>query len=562
MVTRLISLSAAFIFATYLLNMKYILILLVFPIVTFGQSKNGTTATSELPRPKLVVGLVVDQMRWDYLYRFYDRYGNDGFKRLLKEGFSCENAQIPYAQTVTAAGHASIYTGSVPAINGIMANEWYSRAKGKDVYCVDDDRVTTIGGAKNAEPMSPRNLLTTTIGDELMLATNYRSKVVGVAIKDRGSILPAGHFGKAYWYDAVSGNWVTSTYYQKELPQWVQQFNARKVTDSLYASNWPTLYPIDTYVLSDKDNVAYEGKFLHEKAPVFPHELASQMGVNPGTIRTTPQGNTLTLAFAKSALAAEGLGKDNITDLLAISLSSTDYIGHQFGLNSIEMEDTYLRLDAELAAFFKYLDEKVGKGAWTFFLSADHGVAHVPGFLQKSGYQVATVGNSTSQLNKAINHKFGIEKAIVASSNYHIYLDHHAIDSVKADKEAIIHFTIDALMKDTAVLLAFEMSELNEMPMPAVMKDRFINGANAQFSGDIVVVLKSGFFAGGRTGTTHGAWYPYDAHIPMAFLGWGIRSGATVKPTYMTDIAPTIAALLHIQAPSGCVGQPVQEVLK
>jgi predicted AlkP superfamily pyrophosphatase or phosphodiesterase len=536
--------------------------LLLFTVLCIAQKNTPATTskTNELPRPKLVVGLMVDQMRWDFFYRYYDRYSANGFKRLLREGFSCENAMIPYAQTVTAAGHASVYTGSVPAVNGIMGNEWYDRSLGRSVYCVEDDRVKTIGGSENAEPMSPRNLWTTTISDELRLATNFRSKVVGIAIKDRGAILPAGHTGDAYWYDSKSGNWVTSTHYHEQLPGWADAFNKLKWPDKLYAKEWNTLYPIETYVQSDKDNVAYEGRFAHEKAPVFPHELGSQIGVNYGTISTTPHGNTLTLEFAKAALLGEGLGKDNITDLLAISLSSPDYAGHQFGPNSIEVEDMYLRLDAELAALFDFLDKETGKGNWLFFLTADHGVAHVPGFLQKHKIPVSTLSTNVQVLNKKIEERFGVANAIVNGGNYHLYLNHPLIDSLHKSREEIIDFGIAKLEEDTAVLMAFPVKDIYITAMPEEIKQRYINGLNPKYSGDIAIVLKGGYFFGARTGTTHGSWYPYDAKIPMVFMGWGVKAGQTNKPYYMHDIAPTIAALLRVQTPSGTIGKPVAEI--
>ena len=535
-----------------------VVIMVQFPL--FAQHVSTPVSGQNLYRPKLVVGLMIDQMRWDFFYRYYDRYKEGGFKRILREGFTCENALIPYAQTVTAAGHASVYTGSVPTINGIMGNEWYDRAKGDYVYCVDDDRVKTIGGGEDAEPMSPRNLFTTTISDELRLATNFRSKVVGVAIKDRGSILPAGQSGDAYWYDSKTGNFVTSTYYHEKLPTWVTGFNNRKITDSLNNLDWNTMYPIETYAQSDKDNVAYEGRFAHEQTPTFPHKLKPLVGVNFGSIAATPHGNTLTLSFAKTALLSESLGKDAIPDMLAVSLSSPDYAGHQFGPNSIEIEDMYLRLDAELEAFFNFLDKEVGKGEWLFFLTADHGVAHTPGFLQKNKIPAGTLGTNVKVITDRVMEKFRVPNVIEASANYHLYLNNRTIDSAKADKAAIEKFIIDELLKDTAVLMAFPSKDIMAASIPDELKQKFINGMNQKLGGDIILVLKPGYFFGARTGTTHGSWYPYDAHIPMAFMGWGIKPGKTGRTTYMTDIAPTISTLLHIQQPSGSIGQPVFEI--
>lgn len=538
--------------------MKKITLFVLFA-VAFLTGAGQTGPDAPLARPRLVVGMMIDQMRWDFLYRYYDRFGNGGFKRLLREGFSCENTMIPYAQTVTAAGHASVYTGSVPAINGILGNEWYDRAKGDYAYCVEDYSVKIIGADSTAEPMSPKNLFTSTISDELRLATNFRSKVVGIAIKDRGSILPAGHSGSAYWYDSKSGNFVTSTYYYPTLPTWVAGFNARKLPDSLYALDWNTLYPIESYVQSDKDNNIYEGRFVHEQAPVFPHKLSGLIGTNYGTICSTPHGNTMTLEFSKAALRAEALGKDNITDMLAISLSSPDYAGHQFGPNSIEIEDMYLRLDKSMEEFFNFLDTEVGKGEWTFFLTADHGVAHVPGFLVKNKLAGGTAPNLVDNLNKSIEAKFRISDAIIATANYHLYFNLPAIVNSKKSLDEIIEFTITELEKESTIHMAFDTRKLHEVNMPEELKKRFINGYYKKLSGEVIMVPKPGYL-GSRLGTTHGAWYPYDAHIPLVFMGWGVRPGRTNRPVYMSDIAPTIAAMLRIQPPSGSIGVPVKEI--
>ena len=298
--------------------------------------------SQQLQRPKLVVGVVVDQMRWDFLYRFNNRYSDKGgFKRLMNKGFNCNNTLINYTPTYTACGHASIYTGSVPSIHGITGNNWYDSEKQQFVYCTDDASVTTVGSATAAGKMSPANMFTTTIGDELKLATNLKSKVIGIALKDRGGILPAGHSANAaYWYDSKTGDWITSSHYMKELPGWVNDFNKQKWVDKYYRQGWNTLYPINTYTQSTPDENNYEVNTLGKG---FPYALSSLAGKNYNLIMATPFGNTLTTQFSKAVIEQEQMGADSITDFLAISYSSTDYIGHSFGPNSIETEDTYLR---------------------------------------------------------------------------------------------------------------------------------------------------------------------------------------------------------------------------
>ncbi|WPQ65085.1 alkaline phosphatase PafA [Chitinophaga sancti] len=512
-------------------------------------------ATPLSGRPRLVVGIVVDQMRWDYLYRFNNRYTNGGFKRMLREGFSCENTLINYTPTVTAAGHTCVYTGSVPAVHGIVGNEWFSPALNREIYCAEDSTVNTVGSTSNAGKMSPENMQVTTIGDELRLATNFKSKVVGVAIKDRGSILPAGHSATAaYWYDGTTGNWITSSYYMNRLPDWVENYNREKWPAQYLNQPWNTLYPIESYTQSAEDNKAYEGA-----TPVFPHDISAN--ANKG-IAGTPYGNTMTLAFAQKAVNAYRLGNNGVTDMLTVSLSSTDYVGHQYGPNSIEAEDTYLRLDKDLAAFFKYLDATVGKGQYLVFLTADHGVAHVPGFSGENKLPGGSwsVAPDIKQINAIVKERFGVEKAVIGASNYQLYLDHDGIEKAGKSVKDIAAVAAKELLKDTAIANAFPLSELMNMIIPNPLRNMLINGYYAKRSGDIQYIVRPGYIEGGKTGTTHGLWYPYDAHIPLVWMGWGIHPGKSNKLTGMTDIAPTIAALLRIQMPSGNVGLVIDAI--
>ncbi|OOQ60466.1 alkaline phosphatase PafA [Mucilaginibacter pedocola] len=532
-----------------------------------AQNKKTTVAATALPRPKLVVGIVVDQMRWDYLYRYYDRYQAGGFKRMLNEGFTCENTLIPYIPTVTAIGHSTVYTGSVPAIHGIAGNDFTIQATGKSMYCTDDSTVTSVGAVSAAGKMSPRNLQASTITDELKLATNFRSKVIGIALKDRGGILPAGHAANAaYWFDDASGNWITSTYYMNALPAWVTAFNAQKNAEKYLKQDWNTLYPINTYVQSADDNSPkYEGKFGGAEAPVFPVKTSELYKGRVGMIRSTPYGNTLTLDLAKAAVENEHLGGGQLTDFLAVSLSSTDYIGHQFGPNSVEVEDTYLRLDKDISAFFAYLDAKVGKGNYTVFLTADHGAAHNPNFLIDHNIPAGYFDESAARtgLNALLEEKFKVKNLVLNLGNYQVNYNNAAIKKEGLSEDAIKAESIQYLQKQAGVAFVVDMQRVQAANIPEDLRTRITNGYNVERSGTVQIVLKPGFYGGhGGTGTTHGTWNPYDAHIPLVFMGWGIKHGSLVRETHMTDIAATIAALLHIQAPSGSIGDAIGEVLK
>lgn len=523
--------------------------------------------TKKVQKPKLIVGIVVDQMRWDYLYRYYDRYSEGGFKRLLKDGFSCENTLINYLPSYTAVGHSVIFTGSIPAIDGIVGNNWIDQITGKNWYCTEDSSVKTVGTIGKVGQMSPKNLLVSTITDELRLATNFKSRVVGVSLKDRAAILPAGHTANgAFWFDDASEKFITSTYYMQALPDWATRFNTADEPQKLMAKGWNTLYPLNTYKQSTADNVSWEGKFKGENAPVFPHDMKIIYQDDHGSIRSTPFGNTLTLDFAKAAVNGYDLGHGEATDFLTINCASTDYVGHKYGPNSIEIEDTYLRLDKDFASFFGFLDQKVGKGNYLVFLTADHGAAHAIGFMQDHHIPADfLVSKKISEpLNEFLVKQFGVEKLISSSINYHFNFDLKKINENKLDYEAVKKATVSFLQKQPGIQFAVDIDHIGDAPIPEPIKTMIINGYNTKRCGPVMVIADPGWFGGyeGGTGTTHGSWNPYDTHIPLVFMGWGIKHGATNRTVKMSDISPTLAALLHIQMPNGNVGEVIGEVVR
>ena len=533
-------------------------------IVILSLLSTSILAQSTLERPKLVVGMVLDQMRWDYLYRYFDRYvDKGGFKRLLKEGNSCENTLIPYTPSVTACGHSVVYTGSAPSITGITGNAWWDRDNNRTMYCTEDKNMSTVGSSSPQGKMSPKNMLVTTVADELRLATNFKSKVVGVAIKDRGAILPAGHSANAaYWYDNSVGKWISSTYYMQTLPAWAVDFNNKNLTDSYYEKGWSLLYDSSTYLQSTADNKPYEAKPFGNN---FPYDLKKYIGKDYGKVNTTYFGNELTFEFAKSALQGEQLGKDGITDFLAVSFSSPDYIGHSFGPNSIEAEDAMLRFDLSLGAFLDYLDQVVGKNQYVLFLTADHGAAHIPEFMQENklpGGRVYT-GKLMDRLNASLQRIYNIKKIILSDDNYQYSLDHAKLDSAGIPSADIINWLKKELATEPGIDRVFALNELNTVPLPASIRKAINLGYHPRRSGDVQVIFKPGFIdASNTTGTTHGLWNPYDTHIPLLWYGWGIKKGKTYRETTMSDIAPTLSSLLKIQMPSGNIGTTISEVLK
>ncbi len=527
---------------------------------------NAQQKTDAVVRPRLVVGIVIDQMRWDYLYRYYNRYSEGGFKRLLNQGFSCENTYINYLPSYTAVGHTCIYTGSVPSITGIAGNDWIEQLSGARVYCTDDSTVQSVGVQFSGDgKMSPRNLLVSTITDELRMATNFQSRVIGVSLKDRAAILPAGHMANAaFWMDDSTGHFISSTYYLQKLPEAVENFNRENNIEKYIRSSWNTLYPVSSYIESDSDNKSYEGKLPGETAPIFPHDIKTAYAKNHGSFRSTPFGNSLTLDFARTVLNAYHLGAGPATDFLTINCASTDYVGHLFGPNSVEVEDTYLRLDLDLASFFSELDARVGKGQYLVFLTADHGAANAVGYSRENRMPADffTGSSIVANLDQLIQQKLGYFKVIRSGQNYQINFDLEKIAAYNADFDAIKKLVVDYLRKQPGVSYAVDMEKVQDASIPEPIKTMITNGYNYQRSGQIQVIFQPGWLESyARTGTTHGAWNPYDTHIPLIFMGWDIRPGATARLVHMTDIAPTLATLLHIQAPNGNIGVAIPDVL-
>ena len=549
-----------------MIKMKKIIILNVFLLLTCIVLQAQTTANqAKRPdRPKLVVGIVVDQMRWDYLYRYYEKYEKGGFKRLLNEGYACENTMINYIPSVTAIGHTTIFTGSVPAIHGIAGNEWYDPKTGKSTYCTDDSSVQPVGTTNKGNQMSPHNLLATTITDELRLATNFQSKVVGISLKDRASILPAGHNPTAaFWMDDASGKFVTSSYYLPALPDWVNDFNNSKAIDKLLEKGWNTLLPIDQYTESTADNVAWEGTLKGASNPVFPYDVQKAYSLDHGSLRQMPFGNSLTLQFAKAAVDGYKLGQEKTTDFLTVNCASTDYSGHLVGPNAIEIEDVYLRLDKDLSTFFSYLDQKVGKGNYLVFLTADHGAAHAEGFMEASKMPTGFLGKDLkTDLEKTLDTQFGSNNLVTGIENFQVTFNKDRIDSLQLDFDKIKSSTVSFLKRQDGIQFAVDQDKISEASIPSTLKDMMINGYNQQRSGSVLMVTLPGWLPSySKKGTTHSVWNPYDTHIPLIFMGWKIEHGATNRTTHMTDISATVAALLHIQMPSGCIGTPITEML-
>lgn len=517
-------------------------------------------------QPKLVVGIVVDQMRYDYLTRFWDRFGEDGFKKLVNEGYNFKNNHFNYVPTYTGPGHASVYTGTSPMNHGIIGNGWYDKFIHESVYCAGDDSVEPVGTEDDAGKMSPHRMKTTTVSDENRLHTQMRGKTIGVSIKDRGSILPAGHTANAaYWFHGDDeGKWITSSYYMEELPQWVKDFNDSEKVEA-YLKPWNTLYDIETYKESGSDKNNFEGGFRGKEDATFPYDLAELSKENGGfdIIENSAYGNDITLEFALAAIEAEELGQDVDTDFLTLSFSSTDKIGHNFGVNSKEVQDTYLRLDKNIAQLLEELNEKVGEGNYTIFLSADHGGGDVPAYLDSVNIPAGYFESDEFRegLEHFVSEEFDEDELIESVYNNQIFFNYQVMEEAGISSSELQSKMAHYILQLDQIDKVYTRDQLSSGSFVSGAGVAIQNGFNQKRSGDVVYVLDPATIVYSRTGSTHGSGLMYDTHAPLIFYGNGVKKGSTTQRTEIVDIAPTLSALLGISFPSGTTGKPLYMML-
>lgn len=517
-------------------------------------------------RPKLLVAVVVDQMRHDYISRYWDKFGESGFKRLVKEGFNFENNQYNYLPTKTAPGHASIFTGTTPMNHGIIGNNWYDRENGTMVYCVGDTAVSSVGTSNRYGEMSPHRLNGNTFADENRIHTQLRGKTISISLKDRGAILPGGHTANAaYWFCGENeGIFITSSYYIPALPDWVDDFNDSRKVDA-YLSTWDTKNQSDTYTESIVDANPYEGGFKGKAEPIFPYDLQKLKDQNGmyDILMETPFGNDITLDFALAAIEGENLGVDGYTDILTVSFSSTDKIGHNFGVDSKELEDAYLRLDENISRFLEYLDNKLGAHEYLFMLTADHGGTHVPAYLKSlkipAGY--FNTKEFKSEIVKFSEKEFKTSGIIDNISNNQVFLDHDAISRAGHDFEKVVRSLYEHILNYPQVDKVFTRSQLEGSTIAHGTGSLAQLGFHFKRSGDLQFVLEPGILSYRTTGSTHGDATNYDTHVPLIFYGKGIPAGSTHKRSHIVDIAPTICAILGISFPNLSTGDPLWPML-
>ncbi|WP_081415674.1 alkaline phosphatase PafA [Aquimarina latercula] len=552
-------------------NIIYIIFSILLSLLQLDMNaQNSNTATNTQTtigaRPKLVVGIVIDQMRYDYITRFYGQFDGGGFKKMIADGFLCKNHHYNYIPTKTASGHASIATGTTPSNHGILGNNWYDKEKKEKIYCVEDLGVSPVGTSSYEGKKSPSQLQLTTLADQNRLHTQRRGKTISISLKDRAAILSGGHMANAaYWFRGKDqGSWISSSYYMDRLPQWVLDFNESNAIDN-YFKKWEPLHDIQSYGESGKDNTNFERGFKGKEDPKFPYdlEILKSSNKNYDIIKSTPFGNDLTIDFAIKAIDGEQLGKDTETDFLLISFSSTDYIGHNFGVNSKEIEDTYLRLDKGLERLLLSLDARIGKGAYTVYLTSDHGATNVPQFLKSVKIPAGYFKEASFKidLKNYVYLLYNLQDLILDISNNQVFLNEELMKQKGLNPNKIQYQIAQYILKHKDIKNVYTRTQLENTSYSSGIASFVQQGFHQKRSGDILYTLNPFTVAYAKTGSAHGSGYTYDTHVPLLFYGFGINKGHTSEKTLAIDIAPTIASLLGIAFPNGATGTVISSAI-
>ncbi|MGB3648352.1 MAG: alkaline phosphatase family protein [Desulfobulbales bacterium] len=565
---------------------KYLIIPAVLTaLVLLLPAANANSQNNPAKSPKLILQITIDQLRGDMPGTVYERWGKGGFRYLYEKGIVYENAHHRHANTETVVGHATLATGADPADHGMVGNLWFDRELNRAVYNIEDDRYRLVGegggvdkGSEidptqklaGTEGRSPAMILTTTFSDELALRTNGKAKIFGVSVKDRGAVTMAGHAGKAFWFSKAKGEFVTSTYYYDAYPQWVNEWNQKKVPLTYADTNWDLMHDKSTYTYGNFDDMPYETN-LPGYGVVFPHPFGKADGKLFTTLLTiSPAGDELCLKFAQELVVKEALGQDGVTDYLSISFSSTDYVGHFFGPSSLESEENLLRLDKTLSELFAFIDKQVGLQNTLIVLSADHGAAAVPAQLNEFGidaqYFVADSLDKEKAIEK-IKSKYGVAQELISGFNHpYVYLNHDIIQEYKLDVNEVSRAIAEELVKFKGVAYAVPSIDLVEGKIPDTrLYQQILRNFNPKRSGDIYLVLEPHWFVndfnGSTVASTHGSPWRYDTFVPIIFAGNGLAAKNIFREVQTVDIALTLSKYIKIKAPSGATGVPLAEVL-
>lgn len=549
-------------------NMRRISAAVFFGSVFIRMSGQGAYIPPE--KPKLVIGIVVEQLRYDQLEKFKDKFVENGIRKLLNEGTFYRNASYDYMLTQSAPGHATISTGTEPSFHGITSDSWYLPLKNEMIYCTQDNSVDPVGGSYEAGLHSPVNLLSSTFSDELELSSNGKAKVFSVGLKESSAIMSAGHTSQGvFWYDNTTGTWMSSTWYMASLPGWVNDFNALMLSESYLNNQWTPLLPMQDYAYCLPDSNSFETGF--DGVCFFPYDLkkmSSKGRINTkrdySLLRETPFGNSFTKDFAIRLIKEERLGKDDITDFLAINFSSTDYIGHRFGPSSVEAADAILRLDRDIEQLLTFLNDSIGKKNVLIYFTAAHGVSEIPSVLEKQHIPAGYFReNQALQLLKSyLNAVYGQGDWVKGYYEKQVFLNRVLIEDSKIPLEEIQKKVARFLVQFAGVASAFPYSAFEANDFSNGHLKRIVNGFSPQRSGDIIITLNPGWIEKGDYITNYNSPYEYDSHVPLIWYGWTVNRASVTRKVNIADIAPTLSSLCKVPYPNACTGEPLIELLR
>lgn len=551
---------------------RKIILTIVLLQVSFGWAlSQGAYIPPE--KPKLVIGIVIEQFRYDYLDKYWDMFGDDGFKRLINEGTFCKNASYDYFFTQSAPAHATLVTGTDPRMHGIVADNWYHPLRDEIIYCTADKEVDPVGGSFERGLHSPINLLPSTFGDELKLSNGGKSKVFSIGLKESSAILSGGHSADAsYWYDDKGGTWMTSTHYIDSLPDWVNDFNAKQLPDTYLDSEWNTLEPADSYTGTLPDTNDFE--IGMQDRSVFPYDLkkmssSSLLGIlnkkrDYSLLNEVPAGNTFTADFAIRLIEEEELGKDDFPDFLSVSFSPLDNIGHNFGPSSLEMADAVIRFDRDLSHFLDYVLENIGKKNVLIYITSSHGVAEVPDLLTQkkipSGH--FKFNQALTLLKSYLNVLYGQGNWVKGYYEKQIYLNRTLIEDAELSLNEVQNIAARFLTQFTGVSFAVAANVIENNDFSRGHFRMIRNSYDPVRSGDVILNLRPAWVENGKYVTNHNSPYEYDSHVPLVWYGWTVNRSSVTRSVNMNEVAATLSSLCKIQVPNACVGEPMTELFR
>lgn len=539
---------------------------IVLILIFFISFKSARSQNQFNKPPKLVVGIVIEEMRYEMLLRYWDSFGENGFKKIINQGAFCTQTYHNYLITQNGVGQASIVTGTYPSYHGIIADSWYNRLKDVTVGCADETKFNLINGELTMGNYTPSNLMSSTLGDEMKLAMNDSSKVISVSLNPVSAVIAGGRLADyAFWFNHHDGGWITGTYYSDSLPSWVRDFNGKGFQEVYMNKNWASMYSLtNNYKYSLPDDSDFEIGFRNYRY-TFPYDLSylRKRSGNYKYLKFTPFGNTYTKDFAISTIVNEDLGKDSYTDFISVSFAATNYSGELFGPRSVEMEDLFLRLDQDIEHFINFLDDELGLENVLVYITSDRGISDVPEYLisKKQNAGVFEGDKAITLLNSYLSILYEDGDWVKSLYSRQVYFNQNLIDQTGVDLSELQQKAADFLVQFKGVANAFPAHVLNATDFESGINQKIQNSYHQKRSGDVIINLEPGWIEKDGYVTKSGSGYEYDTHVPLIWYGWNIKSLRIDRPTEIVDIAPTLSWILKITAPNASVGKPIYEII-